>query len=43
MLSSLPLSCFLGMHLIAYDFPVAFSTPLTTSEKAPLSKIDEKI
>lgn len=36
MLVSFPFSAFLGMHLIATIFSVAFSCAITTSENAPL-------
>lgn len=36
MLVSFPFSAFLGMHLMATIFPVAFSRAITTSENAPL-------
>lgn len=41
MLVSFPLSAFLGMHLIATIFPVAFSRAITTSENAPLQKTEK--
>lgn len=41
-LVSFPFSAFLGMHLIATIFPVAFSRAITTSENAPLQENRKK-